>query len=94
MSRKFTGEGLIGYVQPITGPEIVDASGGEAFSIEKMPGITNDEAADAAEVVTLIQEKYKISVEDIDTLYNSMLTIFVRGRLCESKGFKPGEGES
>jgi len=49
------------------------------FTIE-VPEITHDEAQGSADVVTFIQNKYGISDEDIDHLYNAFVTVFVRGK--------------
>lgn len=47
----------------------------------EVPSVTHEETQDAADLVSIITEKYDISEEDVDILYNAFVTTFIRGRL-------------
>lgn len=49
------------------------------FTIE-VPEVGHEEAQNASDLVTIIQEKYNIDAEDIDVLYNAFVCVFIRGK--------------
>lgn len=46
----------------------------------EVPVVGHDEAQNASDLVEIIREKYGITDEDLDTLYNGMISVFVRGK--------------
>lgn len=61
----------------------------DTFDVEKMPVISQDDAMEAANTVEEFIEKYQISEEDMDTLFSSMVSVFLRGRYCTQNGYVP-----
>jgi hypothetical protein len=47
-----------------------------------VPKVSGEEAAAATDLVEHLVEKYSLSTVDADTLFNAMVTIFVRGKIA------------
>lgn len=76
--------------------EIVDATAQEGtFDIKDAPLIPPEHAQIAADMVEQLREKYGITEEDMNALFNGMVMVFVRGEYCKQLGYVPsGEDQS
>ena len=45
--------------------------------------ISHQEAQNASDLVEILREKYTIEEEDLDILYNALVTVYVRGRIVD-----------
>lgn len=70
--------------------EVIDATSGGTFRIPA-PKVTHEQSQDALATLDVMQEKYGISSEDLDLLYNAMVAIFIRVQLFGLGGCTPGE---
>lgn len=52
----------------------------EPTVLVEIPAVGHEEAQNASDLVSIIQEKYGITDEDIDVLYNAMVCVYLRGK--------------
>jgi len=71
--------------------DVVDAIGGQnsTFDAQEMPVVSQEDAKLASGAASSIQLKYDINEEDMNLLFNSMLTVFMRGQFLKQQGFEP-----
>jgi len=69
--------------------KVIDATGtnNEGKFDLKAPVFSANEAKACSLAADNIQEKYRITDEDMNTLFNCMLTVFMRVQFCRTQGY-------